>query len=191
MAGNKERSQFYFVFFLAVMVLAISIWAFIQGLQTPAQEGIVQRDVSGSEEGQQQEKSREQNEQNSIDTEALAKAALSEITYQTELERLEDSVVKSMITTADENTKVELYMGEGTCSDELLIVTVPDTGNVKKEVKNVQKHLTDMQQSFQNYLPEEAKKIDDAVILQTKNYIVACVTSDKDHAKKVIEKQLQ
>lgn len=188
MAGNKEQSQFYFVFMLAVIVLAISVWAFIQGIQAPAQEGIVQTEMSGKDDGQGEKK---QDGNNTVDTKALAEVALSEISFETDLERMKDAVTESMITTDNENTKIELYMGEGTCSDELLIVTVPDTGSVKKELENVQKHLTEMQQSFQDYLPKEAKKIDDAVILQTKNYIVACVSSDKDQAKRVIEKQLQ
>lgn len=194
MSRDKEQRQFYIVLLLAVIVLAISVWAFIQGIQAPAQEGIVQRDMSGNEDmsnGVDGEKQEKKDEQDALDTEALVKAALSQISYETELVQMEAAVAESMITTADEDTKIELYMGEGTCSDELLIVTVPDSDSIKKEVKNVQKHLTDMQQSFQDYLPKEAKKIDDAVILQTKNYIVACVTLDKENARKVIEQQLQ
>ena len=47
------------------------------------------------------------------------------------------------------------------------------------------------QQSFQDYLPKEAKKIDDAVILQSGKYIVACVSGDKDMAGSVIREQLK
>ena len=104
---------------------------------------------------------------------------------------MEDSVAQSMITTASENTRTELYMGEGTSADELLIVTVEDEDQMDQEIENVQKHLTDMRQSFQDYLPKEAKKIDDAVILQSGKYIVACVSGDKDTAGSVIREQLK
>lgn len=187
MTGKKEKEQFYFVFALAVIVLVISIWAFVQGIHAPVQD-IVQKDMSGKEVKQDQEK---KTDATVVDTKVLADAVLSEISFETELVLLDDTVAESMITTADENTKIELYMGEGTCSDELLIVTASDEDSVKAEVESVQKHLTDMQQSFQDYLPKEAKKIDDAVILQTKNYIIACISSDKEKTKKVIEKQLK
>ena len=189
MAGNKEQRQFYFVFILAAGVLAISVWAFVQGIQMPVQEQIVQTEMAGGDAGQEEEQ--QEQKEDAVDTKALAETALAEISFETDLERMKDTVAESMITVDNENTKIELYMGEGTCSDELLIVIVPETGSVKKEVENVQRHLTEMQQSFEDYLPKEAKKIDDAVILQTRNYIVACVSSDKDQAKKVIEKQLQ
>ena len=104
---------------------------------------------------------------------------------------MDDSVTQSMITTASDKTKVVLYMGEGTSADELLIMTVNDESRMDPEIENVQQHLTDMQQSFQDYLPKEAKKIDDAVILQSGKYIVACVCSDKDTAGSVIREQLK
>lgn len=187
MTGNKEKGQFYFVFVLAVIVLLISIWAFMQGIYAPPQEDVVQRDMPGKEAGQEEEK----NSPESVDTKALIDTALSEITFETELTLMDDTVTESMITTSNDSTKIQLYMGEGTCSDELLVMTAQDSDSIKKEVENVQKHLTDMQQSFQDYLPKEAKKIDDAVILQGKNCIIACVSGDKDKAKKVLEKQLK
>lgn len=186
MTENREKGQFYIVMALAVVVLTISVWAFIQGMRQPQQGGIVQTNLTGKEASQEKKQKKEE----PLDTTALAQAVLTEVTFETELTLMDSSVTENMITTVDENTKIELYMGEGTCADELLILTASDSGSVEKEVESIQKHLTDMQQSFQDYLPKEAKKIDDAVILQMKNYIVACVSTDKDKAKKVIEEQL-
>jgi 2-C-methyl-D-erythritol 4-phosphate cytidylyltransferase len=59
------------------------------------------------------------------------------------------------------------------------------------EVEALKNHLSEMQQSFQDYLPKEAKKIDDAVILQWGRYVVACVSGDKDNAKKVLTEQME
>lgn len=188
MIGKKEMGQFYPVIVLAVVVLAVSVWAFMQGVDGKAEGGITQRKMSGKQINSAKNTAKKQG---GIDTEQLAKEALEKISFDTELTLMEPAVVESMITTAVEDTEVILYMGEGTCADELLIVTVQDKENVREEIESVQQHLSDMQQSFQDYLPKEAKKINDAVILQTKNYIVACVTSDADHAKEVIEDQLK
>ncbi len=187
MNGKKEARQFYSVVILAVIVLAISVWAFVQGVTAPGQPGIAQSDMSGKETKPEKETA----EEKPLDTEALAKEALKNISFDTELTMMEPSVVESMIVTAGEDTKVQLYMGEGTCADELLIITAAGESEIEAEIESVQQHLSDMQQSFQDYLPKEAKKIDDAVILQTRNYIVACVTSDAENAKKVLEEQLK
>lgn len=188
MIEKKEMGQFYPVIVLAVVALTISVWAFLQGMNGKPDGGITQRNMSGKQINAEGNTVKEQGE---IDTEQLAKEVLEKISFDTELTLMEPAVVDSMITTAVENTEVILYMGEGTCADELLIITVQDKENVRSEIESVQQHLSDMQQSFLDYLPKEAKKIDDAVILQTKNYIVACVTSDADHAKEVIEDQLK
>ncbi len=84
-----------------------------------------------------------------------------------------------------------LYMGEGTYADELLILQSVDSKQAKAEVERVQQHLNDMQQSFADYLPKEAKKINHAIILQKNKYVVACVTSDYEKAKKVLSDQFK
>lgn len=187
MEGNKERGQLYTVMGLAVIVLAISVWAFVMNLHTQAQGGIVDQSPSSGQDGTRETKKADA----ALDLEKLAEAVLAEVSFDTELTRMEDSVVGSMITTASEDTGVILYMGEGTCADELLIVTVSDSDQLDAEIESVQKHLNDMQQSFQDYLPKEAKKINDAVILQSRNYIVACVSGDQETARSVLEEQLK
>ena len=139
----------------------------------------------------QDDKDKAKQADGTLDTGAFAGTVIKKVDFDTKLEKMEDSVAQSMITTASENTRTELYMGEGTSADELLIVTVEDEDQMDQEIENVQKHLTDMRQSFQDYLPKEAKKIDDAVILQSGKYIVACVSGDKDTAGSVIREQLK
>lgn len=187
MLGYRKQRQLYIVIGLAAIILAISVWAFAMTLRTEAQSGIVNHGSVGGRNGEQSTSG----SGHTLDTEALAAAVLAKVSFDTEISRMEDSVVESMITKASEDTVAELYMGEGTSADELLVVTVEDDSKLNAEIESVQKHLTDMQQSFQDYLPKEAKKINDAVILQSGHYIVACVSADKDTARSVIEEQLK
>ena len=48
-----------------------------------------------------------------------------------------------------------------------------------------------MKKSFEDYLPNEAKKIDKAVIIRCGSYLIACVTSDYEKAKDVITKAIK
>jgi hypothetical protein len=172
---------------MAVIVLGISLWAFVMSLHTQASKGVVDRSL-----GEDSSKAQTAKEtKDTLDVEAIAETILGEISFDTELTKMEDSVVESMISKASEDTKIDLYMGEGTCADELLFITVADDSDLEGEIEALQNHLTEMQQSFQDYLPKEAKKIDDAVILQRGHYIVACVSGDKDNTKKVLEEQLK
>lgn len=186
---DKEKKQLYVLLVCGVLALAVSIWAFrmekYTGTMMPAE--IEDRSFdSGQDMGDQTKQA-----DSTLDTKKLAGTVINKVNFDTKLEKMDDSVAQSMITTSSEDTGIELYMGEGTSADELLIVTVEDEGQMDQEIENVQKHLTDMQQSFQDYLPKEAKKIDDAVILQSGKYIVACVSGDKDTAGSVIREQLK
>lgn len=186
---NKEKKQLYILLACGVLALAVSIWAFRMekstGMMVPAE--IEDRSFTSG----QDDKDKAKQADGTLDTGAFAGTVIKKVDFDTKLEKMEDSVAQSMITTASENTRTELYMGEGTSADELLIVTVEDEDQMDQEIENVQKHLTDMRQSFQDYLPKEAKKIDDAVILQSGKYIVACVSGDKDTAGSVIREQLK
>lgn len=187
MMEQKEKKQLLVLFGMSAVIFAISLWAFVQGIHAQNAEGVVQEDLSGSKAAGEQENA----SGGEIDTEALVNEVLKSVKFDTKLSKMEDGVAKSMVVPTSKDTEIELYMGEGTCADELLLVTVADEKQLSGEIEVVRAHLISMQQSFQDYLPKEAKKIDDAIILQAGKYIVACVSSQKDEAKKIIEKHLQ
>lgn len=184
---KKEQDQFYVVSVMAVIVLAISLWAFSMNLHTEASGGVVDHSTGGSSTKAETSKGTG----DTLDVGTVAQKVLKEISFDTELTEMEDSVVESMISKASEDTTIDMYMGEGTCADELVFITVADDSDLDGEIAALQNHLTEMQQSFQDYLPKEAKKIEDAVILQRGHYIVACVSGDKDNAKKVLKEQME
>lgn len=187
MKEQREKNQILVLLGMSVVIFAISLWAFVQGIQAQNPEGVVQEKLSADKAGGAQGDTAS----GKIDTDALVKEVLEGVKFDTELERVKDDVTKNMITAASEDTEIELYMGEGTWADELLIVTVTDEKQLSSEIEAVRGHLLNMQQSFQDYLPKEAKKIDDAIILQAGKYIVACVSPQKNEAKKIIEDHLQ
>lgn len=189
MIAEKDKRSFYILLACGVIMLAVSVWAF--RMET-GMSRTVSADVEdkGFHAGETQ-KDTETKSSQKLDTDAFAETVLEKVAFDTKLEKMDSSVAQSMISTAVDDTEIELYMGEGTSADELLIVTVKDESQMEQEIENVQKHLTDMQQSFQDYLPKEAKKINDAVILQSGRYIVACVSGDKDKAADVIREQLK
>lgn len=188
MEEKQGNGQQMVLILMSVAVLAISVWAFMQSIHVDAGEGVVQTTLSG---GGIADTKETESQTEDVDVEALVLAVLEGVSFDTELAEQDAAVVDSMVMKAVEDTEVKLYIGDGTCADELLIIAAADTDSAKQEIESVQQHLTDMQQSFRDYLPKEAKKIDDAVILQKGRYIIACVCGDREQAKKIIEERLK
>ena len=86
----------------------------------------------------------------------------------------------------EKESALNIYMGSGNFSDELIIVRSADEEKAEKDQKVVEDYLKDMRKSFEAYIPEQAKKISDAVIIRSGCYVTACVSGDSDNAKDVI-----
>lgn len=80
-----------------------------------------------------------------------------------------------------------LYMGSGAYSDSFGIFTVESEETAESALENVNSYLSDLQNSFQDYIPEEAEKIENAVVIQKGKYVVFCVTGDYEKAAELIE----
>ena len=89
------------------------------------------------------------------------------------------------------NAEMELYMGEGTYADELLVIRSGSAEDAKKDQTAVETHLKEMKQSFEDYIPEQADKITQAVIIRCGCYVIACVTLDAKQAQEMIVEAFQ
>ena len=125
-----------------------------------------------------------------LDVDALVQKVQKEVQFESDLEKLDDSVANGMVKTAT-GTKLQIYLGNGTYADELIVMTGKSEKDARENQKHVRKHFKDMKKSFEDYLPNEAKKIDKAVIIRCGSYLIACVTSDYEKAKDVITKAIK
>lgn len=121
-----------------------------------------------------------------IDATELAKSLATEITYDDTLEKLEQDEI-SMYMDIPEGVESVVYMGSGSTAEEVGVFTAKDSGAAKDTLDNVQDYLDDQQESFEDYKPEEAKRVGSAVLEQKGNYVILCVSGDSDTARKVIE----
>lgn len=126
------------------------------------------------------------NEGKTIDVDKLIARILDRVTFEAELISLEESVASGMIDVA-EGTDLRIYMGNGTYSDEVVVMTALSEADAKQNQKSVENHLLEMQRQFKDYIPKEAKKIDSAVKVRCGCYVVVCITNDSDTAKKTID----
>ncbi|MDE6851869.1 MAG: DUF4358 domain-containing protein [Lachnospiraceae bacterium] len=126
----------------------------------------------------------------SVDIGELTNRLLTEVDYEATLEIMDSALAGGMVDIADDSV-MELYMGEGTSADELLIIQSASESDAKKDQSAVEKHLKEMKKSFENYLPEQADKVGQAVIVRCGCYVLACVSSDAEHAQDMIVEAFQ
>jgi hypothetical protein len=80
-----------------------------------------------------------------------------------------------------------MYLSDGSTAEEVAVFQAPDKNTAVKMLSNVEEYLSGQRSSFADYLPEEAKRIDDAVLIRKGSCVVLCVSSQSDAAKRVIE----
>ena len=122
-----------------------------------------------------------------IDAQALAKSLATEIKYDDTLKELTADEI-SMLVDLPEDVDSVMYAGSGSTAEEVGVLTAKESNQEKETMEDVQKYLDDQADSFQDYVPEETKRIGNAVLEQKNQYVVLCVSGDSDQAKEIIEK---
>ncbi|MCD7825724.1 MAG: DUF4358 domain-containing protein [Clostridiaceae bacterium] len=182
----KPGKSDYRILVICVMYLFVAfimIWGITRMVKNINTAG---KQLNAAAAGSETVENNSQNEGKEIDVDALIAALLDQVAFDGELELLEETVAAGMVDTA-EGTSMQIYMGSGTHSDEIIVMTATDETAAEENQQYAQTHLTEMKNSFQDYLPEEAKKIEDAVCVRCGDYVIVCVTSDADTAKEIID----
>ena len=122
----------------------------------------------------------------SVDTAALTTSLTSAISYDNELSELSEEDITNYVTVED-GVKGVMYMSSGSTAEEVAVFTAPDEATASTMKNNVQEFLNDQKTSFEDYIPEEAQRIDDAVLVVKGNYVILCVSGDSDKAQEIID----
>ena len=122
----------------------------------------------------------------SVDTAALTTSLTSDISYDNELSELSEDDITNYVTVED-GVKGVMYMRSGSTAEEVAVFTAPDEATASTMKNNVQEFLNDQKTSFEDYIPEEAQRIDDAVLVVKGNYVILCVSGDSDKAQEIID----
>lgn len=125
-----------------------------------------------------------------VDTDALVQSLLNDVSYTQELTQLTEEQVENYITMEDE-VEVVMYMGSGSTAEEFAVFTAKDADTALTMKANVEMFLDDQAASFEAYIPEEAKRVEDAVVVQNGNYVVFCVSDDAAKAESVIKEAFE
>lgn len=189
---KQENRRMVACLLLGLFVLLVVVWGIWQTLellrtgQTLPANGYAVTE----QQGEVKVEDNSANDGKEIDMNAMIKELLDKVNFEGELSLLETSVAEGMVEITD-GTDLKVYMGNGTYADELIVMTARNEKDAETNQENAKAHLDEMKKQFDDYLPEQSKKIESAVQIRCGSYVVICVTSDVQNAEKIVDRYMK
>lgn len=125
-----------------------------------------------------------------IDVEAAADALLANITFEDDMTLLDNS----MLTTTYPELKTEdvvkskVYTSLAATTEEIAAFEAKDTAGADRIEAAMNARVTAQKELYESYAPEEAARVQKAVIVKKGNYVLFCVAGDPAKAEAEINK---
>lgn len=116
-----------------------------------------------------------------IDAEKLSEDLLNNVTFQDELTLADDNTAKKLYNVED-FVNAYVYISSGATAEEIAVFEFKDEDNAKQALDNANTRISEQKDSFASYIPEEVKKLDNAVVKQTGCYLIVCVSDGSEAA---------
>ncbi len=127
-------------------------------------------------------------EEKTIDVAALGDALLNNITYTDEMAAI-DLETAGMIYYFGEAsvTNACIYESSGATAEEIAVFECADEASADLMEKAVADRIAEQKESFENYVPEELVKLDNAILVRSGKYVILSVSADAEQARKIID----
>lgn len=124
-----------------------------------------------------------------VTVDGLCSEILEKVTFDETPQKVDESVALTYYNLdADTAGEFRVYMTSGGFVDE---VSVWKTSSVEVVRQKINDRIAEQKSSFENYRPEQLPKLDNAIVIQSGDYVVCCITSDSDNAKNTINAYLK
>lgn len=124
-----------------------------------------------------------------INIDNLAADLVADVSFTDDLALIDDSMISNLYNVQYEDAV--LYMGSGATAEEVAIFACADEAAAKTALDGAKSHIQSQIDSFEDYIPEEVKRLEEALVLQEGKYVITVVTEDKETAQGVIDKYLE
>ena len=120
----------------------------------------------------------------------LSNRLSTEITYTDTLSEMDDSLMDYLypdIDSADVSEKI-IYISSGSTAEEIAAFQAVDEKAAERIEEGLKKRIEQQTESFTDYVPEEVKRLEDAVLVRNGSYVILSVSGDPDKAKDILKK---
>lgn len=123
-----------------------------------------------------------------IDVKELGKSLLSNITYEDELTEIDQDIANTIYDFTDIHILNSVfYIGSGATAEEIVVLKCENAEQATKAKEKLETRITEQKESFQNYVPEELKKLDKSVLIIKGSYTILSISNTDTKAKEIIE----
>lgn len=125
-----------------------------------------------------------------ISAEDVSAKLLSDISYTDELAEIDLETAQMLFYLDDAQiTGAKIYESSGATAEEIAVFECASSDDADKVMTAMQTRVEEQKESFRDYVPEELLKLDDAVLVKSRNVVVLSVSGDAETARKIISGQ--
>jgi len=123
-----------------------------------------------------------------IDPEGLAEQINEHVQFEETLMKIDLSDAERLyqIEAGDVENGI-IYVGTGATVDEFSIWAAKDSKAAERVKDKLQSRIDAQKQGYLDYKPEEVPKLDNAVVVQSGNLVILCISENSENAKKTID----
>lgn len=120
-----------------------------------------------------------------VDIDQMAADLSEKVSFVDELSQVDESVIPMLYSL--EYSDAVLYMGSGATAEEVAVFACADSQAAQTALEGAKAHIESQKEAYENYVPEEVKRLDSAVLQQQGKYVVVVVTEDSQTAQDILE----
>lgn len=104
-----------------------------------------------------------------------------------DLYELDEDTAKTLYGDLDTEQAL-VWSSSGTTADEVALFQAADADVAEAVLAAVQQRVEDRRESYADYMPDEAAKLEEAIAEQHGTYVVLCVCPEPDQAREIIDR---
>ncbi len=123
-----------------------------------------------------------------VDIEKLASDIVANVTFRDQIEKVEVRIPMTVYGLEEKDVeKCVVYMSTGATAEEVAIFEAKSENAAKKIEKQCKFRVESQRSGYENYQPEELKKLATPVIHRSGKYVLLCICDDVEKVKSIIE----
>ena len=121
------------------------------------------------------------------DAAGLAQRLRNEITYQDDLNEVDLETAGMFLSFGDAGIEeAYIYESSGATAEEIVVVKGSSKEDADKLKSALENRVSEQKEAYEDYVPEELKKLSEAVVVIKDNTAVLSVSDEPDKAKEII-----
>lgn len=123
-----------------------------------------------------------------VSIKSLADELKTKITYEDELSEIDkDTAVQIYNLDSIDIADCIAYVSTGATAEEIVVISANNATDALKVEELLKRRVEEQKESFRDYVPEELKKLDDAVIEEEGNTVVLSISKEEEKAEDIID----